>query len=400
VKILPALLTGACGGALMLLAGVPMPGQGQDSEHLQQQLHSLRSSYSAIREAWQAERGARLEQAAAQESWRAEQAAFAVRLSELKLAQQQIAARTDEFAPAASEIDRLRQEFAKVVARNGQRADQFEESLAEHRAELSSSLAGVESLQADVRATAAALATYPAREQHALRTDVLSPVFQLSGGDAVGSAVLIAEDDDESGHHYLALSCYHVVRDILETRPDVDDLAEEHFQALFTDVDGSERSYSARMIHWDVPSDLALLRIETNAELGPMARIAPLARMNQIGVFSEVYTVGCPLGTAAQATSGEITREHWQVDDEPYWMVSSPAYFGNSGGGVFSGESHELIGIFAKIYTHGTYRPQVITHMGLAIPLVRIHSWLTEIGYASILPSAEAKVQEAAAAPQ
>ena len=68
-----------------------------------------------------------------------------------------------------------------------------------------------------------------------------------------------------------------------------------------------------------------------------------------------------------------ITRETWEVAGEPYWMVSSPAYFGNSGGGVFHAETLELVGIFAKIYTHGSYRPQVITHMGLAVPLARLH---------------------------
>ena len=62
-------------------------------------------------------------------------------------------------------------------------------------------------------------------------------------------------------------------------------------------------------------------------------------------------------------------------------MVSTPAYFGNSGGGVFLAETCELIGIFSKIYTHGTYQPQVITHMGLAVPINVIHDWLDEIGF-------------------
>ena len=60
--------------------------------------------------------------------------------------------------------------------------------------------------------------------------------------------------------------------------------------------------------------------------------------------------------------------------------------FGNSGGGVFHGDTLELVGIFAKIYTHGSYRPQVITHMGLAVPLDRLHSWLSEVGYEHLLP--------------
>jgi S1-C subfamily serine protease len=69
------------------------------------------------------------------------------------------------------------------------------------------------------------------------------------------------------------------------------------------------------------------------------------------------------------------------MEDEDYWMVSTPAYFGNSGGGVFLAETCELIGIFSKIYTHGTYQPQVITHMGLAVPINVIHDWLDEIGF-------------------
>ncbi|MCH2112627.1 MAG: serine protease, partial [Planctomycetes bacterium] len=213
--------------------------------------------------------------------------------------------------------------------------------------------------------------------------NILEPVFQLSGDDAVGSAVLFAQGEDEEGGHYFAFTSYHVVRDILAERTGGDD---EPVVDGFLERDGTEIPLRAQMIAHDVPTDLALLKIQTERDLGPIAQLAPLSRLNEIETFSSVYTVGCPLGTAAQATHGEITRTEWIVGGEDLWMISSPAYFGNSGGGVFLEDTHELVGIFAKIYTHGSYRPQVVTHMGLSVPLHVIYRWMEEIGYGGLLP--------------
>ena len=67
-------------------------------------------------------------------------------------------------------------------------------------------------------------------------------------------------------------------------------------------------------------------------------------------------------------------------------MISAPTYIGNSGGGIFHASTDELIGIFSKIYTHGTLRPTVIPHMGLAVPLDEIYDWLEVEGFASLTP--------------
>lgn len=239
----------------------------------------------------------------------------------------------------------------------------------------------------------------PEGRRASLQKDILRPVFQISGAEAVGSAVLLRRGHDEQGDYYLALSCYHVLRDIVAAAEG--DPHQVVFDTLFDQLDdGKDLRVPARMIAENPAADLALLRLETSLDLGPVARLAPLERLSEIEAFSEVYTVGCPLGTSAQATHGEVTRTDWTVGDEPYWMVSSPAYFGNSGGGVFLADSHELVGIFSKIYTHGSYRPQVVTHMGLAVPLDVIHKWLREVGHAELLPpsaaSASVQVEEAA----
>ncbi len=228
----------------------------------------------------------------------------------------------------------------------------------------------------------------PESIRESLRRDILRPVFQLSGTDAVGSAVLIHEDKEGPGYSYYALTSYHVVRDILSERPGVEDYYAEVIDAYFERNTG-EILAEASLVAENVPADLALMRIEASESLGQVAQLAPLERAGEIKSFSPIYTVGCPLGTAAQATRGEVTRRHWEVSGEPLWMISSPAFFGNSGGGVFLEETHELVGIFAKIYTHGSFRPQVVTHMGLAVPLQVLHSWLKNAGFASLLPASE-----------
>lgn len=241
----------------------------------------------------------------------------------------------------------------------------------------------------------------PHEAREVLRREILRPVFQVSGEDAVGSAVLVHRGEDEKGPYYLALSCYHVLRDIVANEEGIDP-HEVRFDNIFDQMGDTEVIVKGVMVAEKIDADLALLRLDTDLDLGPVASLAPRERQSMVDAFTPVYTVGCPLGTNAQATRGEVTRNDWEVGDQPYWMVSSPAYFGNSGGGVFLEETHELVGIFSKIYTHGNYRPQVVTHMGLAVPLDTIHDWLQDIGYGSILPrneSVAAQVQDAASEP-
>ena len=67
-------------------------------------------------------------------------------------------------------------------------------------------------------------------------------------------------------------------------------------------------------------------------------------------------------------------------------MISAPTYIGNSGGGIFDAETHHLIGIFSKIYTHGSMRSSIVPHMGLVTPLTAIYTWLEEEGYSAMIP--------------
>jgi hypothetical protein len=67
-------------------------------------------------------------------------------------------------------------------------------------------------------------------------------------------------------------------------------------------------------------------------------------------------------------------------------MISAPTYIGNSGGGIFDAQTHELLGIFSKIYTHGNLRPTVVPHMGLVTPLITVYDWLERTGHGDLVP--------------
>ncbi len=211
--------------------------------------------------------------------------------------------------------------------------------------------------------------------------DLVGPVVQIAGDATVGSGVLLESrrTGDDAWLTYL-LTSWHVVRDIYGSTDNVD---------LPVDVkvyleDGSTVMETATMLVYDVELDTALLRLETDLPVSHGARLAPRSRVEGVQVFDAVYAVGCPLGNDPIPTAGEIAATHHVVDGESYWMISAPTYIGNSGGGIFDAESHELLGIFSKIYTHGSVRSTIVPHMGLVTPLEKIYGWLDDAGYGHV----------------
>jgi hypothetical protein len=276
--------------------------------------------------------------------------------------------------------------------------------LADLSTRLDANMAQVEGLKSSVATNADHLANLSGPAAALLRDRILHPVFQIDAEESVGSAVLVWRGEDAAGPYYLALSAQHVLRDLVPggresladaganggeavVAPAAADLAEVDIPCVFDQLGPEPVRVTGRLLAENVLADLALLELRTEQDLGAVARLAPRAAAARVNSFTPIWTVGCPLGTTAQATRGEVTRTDWKVGSQPYWMVSSPAYFGNSGGGVFLADSLELIGVFSKIYTHGSYRPQVVTHMGLAVPLDVLHDWLAEIGYEFLTPA-------------
>jgi len=140
-------------------------------------------------------------------------------------------------------------------------------------------------------------------------------------------------------------------------------------------------SLSASVVITDTIKDLALLRTQINADLQDIIHKAKLAPKNyKPFIFTEVWAVGCSLGLNPRPSFGYLCALCDLSGDSKYWEVSSPILPGNSGGPVFSADTHELIGIavWVKVY-HG----QLVTTMAGIVPIQKIYEFLESIEFKS-----------------
>ena len=236
-----------------------------------------------------------------------------------------------------------------------------------------------------------------ARDEERMWRDLVAPSVQIMGEDSVGSGVLLPSEPIEGTKDFRThvLTAWHVIRD-LQTAPE--DLSFTVPVTIYGE-DHHASPESATVIKYDTNVDVAILRLHTKRQIDCGAKLAPRSRLGRVRTFDRIYAVGCPLGNEPIPTFGEIADTRHVVDGSTYWMISAPTYIGNSGGGIFDAQNHELLGIFSKIYTHGTLRPTVVPHMGLVTSLTTIYDWLDKVGLSALEGHEEvAQAQTAAAA--
>jgi S1-C subfamily serine protease len=220
------------------------------------------------------------------------------------------------------------------------------------------------------------------RDVDGMWREIVGPVVQLAGDATVGSGVLLeSRPRPEGGFTTYMVTSWHVVRDIYGSPERVATPVPVRIYL----PEGGLRRETASMVAYDVPLDVALLVLDTEVAVPCGARLASRERVAGVRIFDPVYAVGCPLGNDPIPTAGEIAATQHEVDGARYWMISAPTYIGNSGGGIFDAQTHELVGIFSKIYTHGAMRSTIVPHMGLATPLSMIYGWLDEVGQSQVV---------------
>ncbi len=96
------------------------------------------------------------------------------------------------------------------------KATTFKDKVRSKNQQLNALSSEVETIRLNQRIQAVQLskenATYRSQRK---RDNILNPVFQITGDTAVGSAVLVKRVRNAEDSYYVALSCYHVIRDIL-----------------------------------------------------------------------------------------------------------------------------------------------------------------------------------------
>jgi len=220
--------------------------------------------------------------------------------------------------------------------------------------------------------------------------ETLGPTVQLAGDTTVGSGVLLESRALGDGtFETLLLTCWHVVRDIQagNSQPD------GPVPVAIYSPDGSRATTSAAVVAANVDIDACLLRLRSKEAVRHGARLPSRATLAASNVYDQVVAVGCPLGNDPIPTLGNLSSLHHMVDGNEFWMISAPTYIGNSGGGIYAAGSHHLLGLFSKIYTHGSIRPVIVPHMGLVTPLAEVYDWLEERSVARVIESEDGTAQ-------
>jgi len=192
-----------------------------------------------------------------------------------------------------------------------------------------------------------------------LYDDLLYPSVRISTTDSIGSGVIISyyKDTTDTENTIYILTAGHVVGN----------------EALVNvELFGSTESLPASVVSTDTDKDLALLRIDNSSLITHhySARLAPKDYVPYI--FTPVWVIGCSLGLVPRPTAGEIT-----ATIGPDWEMNASIWPGNSGGGVFLKDTHELIGIAVWVKVcHG----QLANTMGGIVSLSSIYEFLTRAG--------------------
>jgi hypothetical protein len=251
---------------------------------------------------------------------------------------------------------------------------------------LSQTMEATAQLAREARARAESAGPSPAERWE--RT--LGPTVQLAGETTVGSGVLLESRPLTDGtFETLLLTCWHVVRDIQADGRGPDSPIPVSIYA----PDGSKLERQARVIGANVDIDACLLRLESVESVPHGAWLPSRARLAHSSVYDAIVAVGCPLGNDPIPTLGNVSSMHHEVDGNRFWMISAPTYIGNSGGGIFGAADHRLLGLFSKIYTHGSIRPIIVPHMGLVTPLAEVYDWLEARDLARIEERPDGTVQ-------
>ncbi|MFM1873819.1 MAG: Trypsin-like peptidase domain [Planctomycetota bacterium] len=285
-----------------------------------------------------------------------------------------------ELDRAKSEVQNFRSEVTTDFARTKALVDAY---INEVRAKEKNAALKISETEGAI----ATLASRIYRDPNERTRSMLMPTVQLNGDDTVGSGTIVFSDiNPTSGkQETYALTSYHVVRNILADTPRAN---REGFDTTIY-LQGERLVVKGKMVASKPGIDAALVRLFTDRKLPNVANVMPKNEAPHVEVWDSVCAVGCPLGNDPVPSNGEISSLKNELNGANYWMINAPTYFGNSGGGIYLADTHQLIGVFSKIYTHGKSNPVVVPHMGLCTPIGLVHEWLESEGMSHLLSSSD-----------
>ncbi|MCO5168139.1 MAG: trypsin-like peptidase domain-containing protein [Planctomycetes bacterium] len=220
---------------------------------------------------------------------------------------------------------------------------------------------------------------------------LMGPTVRINGTHEVGSgSVLWSRATGPGRARSYVLTAWHILQKEAEGALLEVDVYEDG-QPLRTD--------RGRVVAHDRRLDLALVEVDAPAPHRHLANLPDRVEMNGLRIFTPIYAIGCPLGYPPLPTSGELTSRDKVLDGNHYWMVNAPTIFGNSGGGIYTAQTHQLIGVLSRISAYKNMIDVAVPHMGLVTPIHRVYDWLDKTRYGFVYLDRLAEGQVSAQAP-
>ena len=231
----------------------------------------------------------------------------------------------------------------------------------------------------------------------ALHQCCLYPTVRVTTVEAGGSGTFLWTVPLEPGRfaHYV-LTNHHVVEGAIKIDKEWDSVQKkevkverrqtvhvEFFQYRNLSEPVGTLKTAADIMAWDKDEDLALLRLRDEGAKPDVAKLIPRDRLGTLRLFQPIIAVGAGLGHAPFPTAGMITSLVDEIERKTYMMASAQIIFGSSGGGVYSPDTGEFIGVPSRLaVAFRGFSAIIATHMGFFIPAQRIYAFLEAQGHA------------------
>jgi len=242
-----------------------------------------------------------------------------------------------------------------------------------------------------------------------LHERMIYPVVRVLTRTAGGSGVVVFSGAD-NGEEYstFVLTNHHVIASAVAFEEQWDPLAGKDVKKEVrtpVDVDifkyrresweEGVQSVQADIVAWDKTFDLALIQLRMGSRYANVADLYPRDEIHDLRIGTETITVGCSLGHKPVVSPvGTISSLDEDVGNQRWWMHSSPAIYGNSGGASYIYETGQVFGITGAIAVSVSgWSASPIGWLQYVIPISRVYGWLEDIHYDFIFDPTKTKDQ-------
>ena len=224
--------------------------------------------------------------------------------------------------------------------------------------------------------------------------ELVLPVVRITAHGTAGSGTVIYARDKEGAISAFVLTNHHVVDDLIriekrwspllqrDVKADVRSTAQVHFFSYkwkSRAVAGS--TIEADIQAYDKDEDLALLKLRFGDDATPpaAASLYPQDKEDELRITMPVYCIGAGMGEPPVITGGFLSQFGQEIDNREFWLATAPGIYGNSGGALFLAETHQFIGVPARINVNVSFMGgDPITHLMYSIPITRVYKFLKD----------------------